>query len=265
MTLNDGRYDTLQFWPGLPERTIGVVRTARNRRLYELPAEDAHGNRKYGEQAPAPHRWLQMRKGFHHQEVVVRGRIRPMRYRVEGPYVREGLPDIPLMLIVIGGGKRPKGSRRKNYQPCFFLVSAVLIEGKWSLPLPIAQLLAWLWQRWELEVAHRQMKSGLGLGEKQCWNPQATVASVQWSVWVYALMVFTGYRIWGNDPGTKPPGLWRSAPRRWSFNTLWRALRSEIWQHTDFQATWTWSRNNWSVNEPLWDNLFNSVLASTRY
>ncbi len=109
------------------------------------------------------------------------------------------------------------------------------------------------------------MKSGLGLGEKQCWNPQATVASVQWSVWVYALMVFTGYRIWGNDPGTKPPGLWRSAPRRWSFNTLWRALRSEIWQHTDFQATWTWSRNNWSVNEPLWDNLFNSVLASTRY
>jgi hypothetical protein len=188
-----------------------------------------------------------------------------MRYRVEGPYVREGLPDIPLLLIVIGGGKRPKGSRRKNYQPCFFLVSAVLIEGKWSLPLPIAQLLAWLWQRWELEVAHRQMKSGLGLGEKQCWNPQATVASVQWSVWVYALMVFTGYRIWGNDPGTKPPGLWRSAPRRWSFNTLWRALRSEIWQHTDFQATWTWSRNNWSVNEPLWDNLFNSVLASTRY
>lgn len=265
MTLNDGRYDTLQFWPGLPERTIGVVRTARNRRLYELPAEDAHGNRKYGEQAPAPHRWLQMRKGFHHQEVVVRGRIRPMRYRVEGPYVREGLPDIPLMLIVIGGGKRPKGSRRKNYQPCFFLVSAVLIEGKWSLPLPIAQLLAWLWQRWELEVAHRQMKSGLGLGEKQCWNPQATVASVQWSVWVYALMVFAGYRIWGNDPGTKPPGLWRSAPRRWSFNTLWRALRSEIWQHTDFRATWTWSRNNWSVNEPLWDNLFNAVLASTRY
>lgn len=265
MTLNDGRYDTLQFWPGLPERTIGLVRTARNRRLYALPAEDAHGNRKYGEQAPAPHSWLQIRKGFHHQEVVVRGRIRPMRYRVEGPYVREGLPDIPLMLIVIGGGKRPKGSRRKNYQPCFFLVSAVLIEGKWSLPLPIAQLLAWLWQRWELEVAHRQMKSGLGLGEKQCWNPQATVASVQWSVWVYALMVFTGYRIWGNDPGTKPPGLWRSAPRRWSFNTLWRALRSEIWQHTDFQATWTWSRNNWSVNEPLWDNLFNSVLASTRY
>lgn len=265
MTLNDGSYDTLQFWPGLPAQTIGVVRTARNRCLYELPAEDAHGNRKYGEKAPAPHTWLRKRKGFQRQDVMVRGRIRTMRYRVEGPYVRDELPDIPLFLIVIGGGKRPAGSRRKNYKPCFFLVSALLIDGEWSLPLSIDELLAWLWQRWELEVAHRQMKSGLGLGEKQCWNPQATVASVQWAVWIYALMMLAGYRHWGNDPGSKPPGLWRSAPKRWSFNMLERTLRSEMWQQPHFRATWTWSRDNWSVNEPLWDNLFNSVLASARY
>jgi len=265
MTLNDGSYDTLDFWPGLPARTIGVVRTARNRCLYELPPEGAHGNRKYGDKAPAPHEWLKMRKGFQYQDVMVRGRNRRMRYQVQGPFIRDEQPDIPLMLLVIGGGARPKGSRRKNYKPCFFLVLAVLVDGVWSLPLPIAELLAWLWQRWELEVAHRQMKSGLGLGEKQCWNENATVATVQWSVWVYALMMLTGYRIWGNDCGAKPPGLWRDAPRRWSFNTLWRALRAEMWQHPDFQATWTRSRANWSVNEPLWDNLFNAVLASARF
>jgi hypothetical protein len=265
MTLNDGSYDTLKFWPGLPARTIGVVRTARNRCLYALPPEDAHGNRKYGDKAPAPHEWLKMRKGFRYQDVMVRGHSRRMRYQVQGPFVRDELPDIPLMLLVIGGGKRPKGSRRQNYKPCFFLVSAVLVDGVWSLPLPIAQLLAWLWQRWELEIAHRQMKSGLGLGEKQCWNENATVATVQWSVWIYALMMLAGYRTWGNDSGAKPPGLWRAAPRRWSFNTLWRALRAELWQQPDFRATWTWSRDNWSINEPLWDNLFNSVLASARF
>ncbi len=264
LTLNDGSYDTLAFWPGLPERTIGVVRTARNRCLYELPPANAHGNRKYGDKAPAPHVWLKKRKGFSHQDVVVRGRSRRMRYRVEGPFVRDSLPDIPLFLIVIGGGKRPPGSRRKRYQPCFFLVSAVLIDGEWSLPLPIADLLAWLWQRWELEVAHRQMKSGLGLGEKQCWNDQATVTTVQWSAWVYALMMLSGYRAWGNDCGDKPPGLWRTMPRRWSFNTLWRAFRTEMWHQPHFRATWTWSRDNWLVNEPLWDALFNSVLASAR-
>jgi len=264
LTLNDGSYDTLEFWPGLPERTIGVVRTARNRCLYQLPAVDAHGNRKYGDKAVAPHVWLKRRKGFTYQEVMVRGHSRRMRYRVEGPFVRDGLPDIPLMLIVIGGGKRPPGSRRKQYKPCFFLVSAVLVDGVWSLPLPLADLLAWLWQRWELEVAHRQMKSGLGLGEKQCWNGQATIATVQWSAWVYSLMMLSGFRAWGNDCGVKPPGLWRAAPRRWSFNTLWRGFRKEMWQHPQFRATWTWSRDNWLVNEPLWDSLFNSTLASAR-
>lgn len=264
LSLNDGSYDTLQFWPGLPERTVAVVRTARNRCLYQLPPADAHGNCKYGDKAPAPHRWLKKYRDFAKQEVMVRGKLRPMRYRVEGPFVRDGLPDIPLMLIVIGGGKRPPGSRRKRYQPSYFLVSAVQVDGVWSLPLSIADLLAWLWQRWELEVTHRQMKSGFGLGEKQCWNDQATVATVQWSVWVYSLMLLAGHRAWGNDPGHKPPGLWRTPPGRWSFNTLWRGFRNEMWQLPDFRATWTRSRNNWLVNEQLWDSLFNSILASVR-
>lgn len=264
VTLNDGSYDTIQFWSELPERTIGIVRSARNRALYELPSADAHGNRKYGEKAPAPYTWLQKRKGFSFQDVLVRGQSRRMRYRVEGPFVRDGLPDIPLFLIVVGGGKRPKGSRRKNYLPCFFLVSALLVDGVWSLPFPLADLLAWLWQRWELEVAHRAMKSGLGLGEKQCWNDTATVTSVQWSVWIYALMMLAGYRAWGNDCGSKPPGLWRATPRRWSFNTLYRSFRAEMWSHPDFRATWSWSRDNWLENETLWDALFNSILASTR-
>jgi hypothetical protein len=264
LALHDGRYDTLQFWSELPARTIGVARTARNRRLYALPAADAHGNCRYGVKAPAPHEWLRKRKGFSYAEVMVRGRSRRMRYRVEGPFVRDGLPDIPLFLIVIGGGKRPQGSRRKNYKPCYFLVSAVLKDGVWSLPFPIADLLAWLWQRWELEVAHRNLKSGLGLGEKQCWHDQSTIATVQWSIWVYSLMMLSGFRAWGNDAGEKPPGRWRTAPQRWSFNTLWRAFRIEMWQLSDFRATWTWSRDNWLLNQPLWDALFNSILASSR-
>lgn len=264
LTLNDGSYDSLEFWAGLPERTTAIVRTARNRCLYHLPADDAHGNRKYGDKAPAPHEWLKKRKGFNRKQVTIRARQRPMRYRIEGPFLRDGLSHIPLMLVVIGGGKRPIGSRRKNYKPCFFLVSAVQQDGVWLPAIPLNDLLAWLWQRWELEIAHRQMKTGLGLGEKQCWNDRSTVATVQWSVWVYALMLLSGIRAWGNSAGSKPPGLWRSAPKRWSFNTLTRAFRSEMWLHSDFRATWTWSRDNWLTNEPLWDNLFNSTLASVR-
>ncbi len=252
VSLNDGSYDTLEFWSGLPHNTVGIVRTARNRCLKHLPQAEAHGNCKYGKKAPAPPQFLRQRKKFKQETVLVRGKARPMRYRVEGPFLRDGLPDIPLLLIVIGGGKWPKGSRRKRYKPCFFLVSAILVDGEWSLPLPIADILAWLWQRWELEIAHRQMKSGLGLGEKQCWQDAATVATVQWSAWVYALMMLAGFRAWGNDAGAKPPGLWMPTPRRWSFNTLCRGFRSEMWQDPHFRATWTWSQDNWLVNETLW-------------
>lgn len=264
MTLGDGHYDTLDFWPGLPTNTIAVVRTPRNRCLYHLPDEGAHGNCKYGDKAPAPREWLQKRKGFTIKHVLVRGRQRRMRYRVEGPFIRDGLPDIPLWLIVVGGGKRPPGSRRKQYHPCFFLVSAIAVDGVLSLPRPIAELLVWLWQRWELEVAHRQMKSSLGLGEKQNWHPKSTVATVQWSVWVYSLLLLSGLRVWGNTAGPPSPGRWRNAPKRWSFNTLWRGFRAELWGNPQFRATWTRSRANWLEFEVLWQSLFNSVLASAR-
>ena len=41
LALADGSFDTLNFWRGLPERTILAVRTARNRRLYYLPENEA--------------------------------------------------------------------------------------------------------------------------------------------------------------------------------------------------------------------------------
>jgi len=44
-------------------------------------------------------------------------------------------------------------------------------DNQWQLLLPVETLLAWLWQRWELEVAHREMRGGFGVGEKQCWHP----------------------------------------------------------------------------------------------
>jgi hypothetical protein len=264
MCLEDGSYDTLEHWQKLPERTVAVVRTARNRALYELPPADAHGNRKYGAKAPTPQQWLQQRRGFQVQEVRVRGKPRRMRVRIEGPYVREGLPDVPLFLLVIGGGKRPPGSRRQRYEPCFFLVSAVWVADAWALPLPLADLLAWLWQRWELEVAHRQLKSGLGLGEKQCWNPAATVATVQWSIWLYALLLLAGYRTGSTTACPAPPGRWRAPQQRWSFNDLCRTLRCELWLHPDFRLTWAWSPDNPPANAPPWDSLANAVLAAAR-
>lgn len=265
LILADGSYDTLDFWRGLPQNCLALVRTARNRCLYHLPPAGSHGNRLYGEKAVAPHSYLKKRKAFKHAKIMIRGRQRKIRYRLEGPFVRESNPHIPLFLLIIGGSQRPKGARRKRYQPCFFLISALPTDtGNFVLPLPILEILVWLWQRWELEVAHRQMKTGLGLGEKQAWNKVATVSTVQWSVWVYSLIVLAGYLAWGYQTVPNAPGSWRKAPQRWSFNSVLRQLRCELWNQPDFKPTWVWSRDNWLGNEPHWANLFNAMLGSTR-
>lgn len=262
LSLHDGSYDTVGFWEEKPARTHLLIRTARNRELYFLPGAEAHGNRRYGEPALPPHQYLKQLRQFRRTIVRVRGRDKPMRYRLIGPVVRRHLPHIPLFLLVIGGGKRPTGSRRKNYKPCFFLISAVQHDDRWQLPRPINELLQWLWQRWELEVAHREMKSGLGLGHKQCWQRQSAISSVQWQLWLYGLHILTGYRTWGVTGGPQPPGRWRRTAGRWSWATLQRAMRAELWHCTDFQASWHRSPDNWLRKEPLLAHLTNSLLAA---
>jgi hypothetical protein len=206
----DGSYDVLDFWRGLPERTVAAIRCAKNRVLYKLPGPYAGFGRpaSYGERAPTPGEWPSQRKGWSQTVLMVRGRQQKMRYRLLGPYLREGNPDRPLFLLVVGGQTwwaDKAHTRRKVRKPAFYLISArQTAEGRWQLPLPLEIILAYLWQRWEVEVAHREMKSGFGVGQKQCWNPRSAIVSVQWSVWVYAVLLLAGYRTWGLLDGPQP-------------------------------------------------------------
>jgi hypothetical protein len=158
VVLGDGAYDMVEFWRGLPERTAAIVRTARNRRLRQLPEpQGGRGRpRKYRALAPKPAEWLQEAHGWLPQRVHVRGRVIEMRYRLEGPFLRERAANRSLWLLVVGGATWQAGQReprRAKREPSFYLISAQHVNGQWALPLPESELLAWLWQRWELEVA----------------------------------------------------------------------------------------------------------------
>lgn len=269
LVLADGAYDTLGLWQSLPERVVLVVRTAKNRRLRSLPAAySGRGRRrKYGELAPQPQAWLQERKGFRKTDVDVRGRLLRLRYRVEGPYLRERAPQRPLYLLVVGGATWRAGKkepRRAKREPAFYLVNAKWQQGQWVLPLPAPVLLAWIWQRWEVEVAHREMKAGLGVGQKQCWNPRSAVVSVQWSVWVYAILVLAGYRTWGLCGGPRRPERWWPGAKRWSFNTLWRSYRAALWGTNTFRPLWSPTGDDWTKKETWIAGMTNAVLAAAR-
>lgn len=269
LVVADGAYDKVEFWRGLPERTVAAVRTAKNRVLRQLPAAHPGKGRKpkYGEQTLAPQDYLHQAEGWQTQEVAVRGRRLKLTYRVEGPFLRERVPDQPLFLIVVRGNtwlagkKEPK---RKYREPSFYLVSAVEQEGQWVLPLPVEQLLAWLWQRWEVEVTHRELKSGLGLGEKQCWNTRSAVRSVQWSAWVYAVLVLAAFRTWGLFDGPQPPARFWRGGQRWSLTTLWREYRLALWGTSQFRALWTATGDNWLKKDTWIQGLWNAVAAAAR-
>ncbi len=262
----DGSYDTLKLWQNLPDRVLLLARSAKNRALYYLPDRTCHGNRKYGHRAPTPQAIWQGRKGWKKLNIEVRGKLRHLQYKRSQPVVRKGAAHRPLILIVVRGKQRKnKYGRTYRRQPLPFLVNAVQDEhGNWVLPLPLEQLLFWAWQRWELEVCHRELKSNFGLGDKQCWNPTAAVLSVQWSAWVYSLLLLAGYRTWGLCDGPDVPTRWWRGAQRWSLNTLWRAYRAALWGQHDFQPLFHLFPDNPPEKLDFRQALYNAIYGSAR-
>jgi hypothetical protein len=98
------------------------------------------------------------------------------------------------LIVVRGHHKRTK--RGKSRAPMAFWVHAVSDgAGGWQLPVPLEVLVLKLWQRWEVEVGFRWMKSGFGLGGSRdgfldVWEPV-------WCIHACRNGRLQGLKIWG--------------------------------------------------------------------
>ncbi len=195
--------------------------------------------------------------------MAVRGRTLPLRYRVAGPVLIKRAPTQPLFLLMVRGVAGARRWRRR--EPHFFLVSTVPNGDGWALPLPAELLLAWAWQRWAIEVCHRELKAGFGLGEVQCWNATATEVAIQWQSWVYAVLVLAGVRTWGlTETPLRPPGRWWGGAGRWSLGTLWRGYRHALWGVRAFRAVSPPSTDDWWTKAEQLASLENAIGAARR-
>lgn len=266
LALGDGSYSTAALWASLPERGSLLARCAKNRALYALPDPPSGRGRPrlYGARLPRPDALLAVRAGWQRTELAVRGRTIPLQYRVAGPALVRGAPDRPLFLLVVKGSDPAHGRRPRTAR--FWLVSAVPdgADG-WRLPWPAATLLGWAWQRWELEVAHRELKTSFGLGEPQAWSPCAAVLTVQWTAWAYAVLLLAGIRAWGLGRGPVPaPGRWWRGSGRWSLARLWQGYRQEVWGETDFHRVFSGITPNWDEMADWLALKTNATLAASR-
>jgi hypothetical protein len=186
---------------------------------------------------------------------------------VEGPFVLKGAPERPVFLVVVGGRKVGRGVRAKERKPAYWLVSALRKEGQdgWVLPYPVEELLYWAWQRWEVEVCHREMKSSFGVGEAQCWGPRSAIMTVRFRAWSYSVMVLAGIRVWGLGRGSiRSAGRWWGGSRRWSMGSLWRGYRREMWGSYEFRPILVPTRGGWPKKEALLAARSNAVYGSVR-
>lgn len=264
LCVGDGTYDNAALWQRLPAGVTLLARSARNRVLHHLPTPRERGRGRqpqYGPRTATPQALWRQRRGWQKLTLDVRGRQRHLQVKVQGVVLRRGAPDCPLFLIVVRG----KANARTQRDPLPFLVNAQrAADGSWHLPFPLATLLFWAWQRWEIEVCHRELKSSFGLGNKQCFNPYAAVASVQWSAWAYAVLLLAGYRTLGLTRGSTVPTRWWRGSQRWSLTTLWRTYRAAFWHPHVFHPVISSTPPNWGEKQHLAHALRNAVFAAAR-
>ena len=118
--------------------------------------------------------------------------------------------------------------------------------------------------RWR--SCHRELKSGFGLGEVQCWD---AALGGGWPSsgrpGPTACWCWPAYRAWGlTGQPLRPPGRWWGGARRWSLGTLWRGYRHELWGALEFRALWTGTGAEWREKATWVGGLQNAVAGSLR-
>ena len=96
-------------------------------------------------------------------------------------------------------------------------------------------LLQIYFDRWQIEVNHREEKDTLGVGQAQLWNPDAVPKQPALSVAAYSALLLAALLTFGADRGPAYAALpkWRRHAHRPSCLDLITLLRKELVEHPD--------------------------------
>jgi hypothetical protein len=172
--------------------------------------------------------WQQMMGRFGAQEHRV-------RYKDHGVvYWRNGARRRPLRLIVLS----PQPYRRSPKGKLLYREPAYLLTT--DLTTAAAVLIQAYLDRWQIEVAHRDEKSVMGVGQAQVRNHRSVVRQPAFAVAAYALLLLAGLRAYGSDRPSDLPALprWRGHAGRPSCLDLVTTLRGQLAAHAELLADW---------------------------
>lgn len=153
------------------------------------------------------------------------GCYREVRYKeLSRVYWQGGAKKRAVRLLVVEpvGYRTSKNGRKYYRQPAYLLTS--------DLNSPAAQLLQDYFDRWGIEVNHRDEKHILGVGEAQVWNEHSVTKVPALLVAMYSWLLLAGLECYG--PGRtqvyEPLPKWRRGAKRPSCLDLVTLLRRQL-------------------------------------
>lgn len=184
------------------------------RRFYGTTKFTPHQVRRRGSRAP----W-QTARIFHG------GCYRGVRYKeLSQVYWQGGARQQPLRLLVVEpvGYRTTKNGRKYYRQPAYLLTN--------DLRTAAPELLQAYFDRWGIEVNHRDEKEILGVGQAQVWNPDSVRKVPALLVAMYSWLLLAGWDCYGpkRTQHYEPLPKWRRRAKRPSCLDLVTLLRRQL-------------------------------------
>ena len=228
----DGSFCNRTCFGGIPERTILLARCRKDAKLCFRAVDDPR--RFYAVDKFTPEMVRQDEdRDWKTTKIFYGGKRRPVRYKqVANIYWQGGAKKLPLRLIVIAPTPYRKSQSKKMYyrDPAYLLTS----DQRSS----IKQLLQIYFDRWQIEVNHREEKDTLGVGQAQLWNAISVPKQPVLAVAAYSALLLASLLAFGAERGNAYAELpkWRRKARRPSALDLVTLLRKEMTQQPELLA-----------------------------
>ena len=225
----DGSFCNRTVLASIPERTTLIARARKDARL--CFAAPAGGRRVYGEQKFTPEQVRQDQNlPWKTSKIFYGGKRRRVRYKeVSQVLWQRGARTRPLRLFVIAPTpyRKRKSTRFYYRQPAYLLCT--------DLTSSSPQLLQIYFDRWQIEVNHREEKDTLGVGQAQLWNPLSVPKQPPLVVAAYSALLLAALKVFGATRGKAYAELpkWRRSAKRPSCLDLITLLRKEAAEHPE--------------------------------
>lgn len=223
----DGSFCNKTIFQAELERAILIARTRKDATLC-FPA--TAGRKTYGEKKFTPEQVLKDNEiAWQSAEIFHGGKWRKLSYKeVDQVLWQRGAGEKPLRLIVIEPTpyRKTKKGKLLYRDPAFLLTT--------DRETPASELVQIYFDRWQMEVAHKELKDNFGLGQAMVRNPNSVPKQPALQVATYSFMHWAALQAFGpHRPDQIPLPKYQREKSRASAQDLIRICRHEVINHPE--------------------------------